>query len=341
MLAIRNHLLRNDHMKRTTLAFALLLFWVAVHDRAFGQAASPEAKIRNLMTGFRGAIRAPEKRMPVALELLSLGEAGRAQLITAMTAEIAAYEKQLPQFAADPKLDDDIAKLRQTMKELRDGAELTKEKIEQIGDPAMQQLAALHATKQQRAATLAKRKTDLLARAAATKKFLDLAQEKALALPLDDWLARTTTVIDALAPTPEEQQIQETLAANAVVHKQLDPEEAAGLKAFDEMRIMLGLAPMLADMKLTAASRGHSADMARLDFFAHESPVEGKKLFTDRAKLSDTTASGENIHMGSVTGGRAMLGWFHSPGHHKNMFAGHTRAGLGRSGKHWTQMFGR
>jgi uncharacterized protein YkwD len=32
--------------------------------------------------------------------------------------------------------------------------------------------------------------------------------------------------------------------------------------------------------------------------------------------------------------------WFHSPGHHKNMFAGHARMGLGRNGGAWTQMFG-
>jgi uncharacterized protein YkwD len=35
------------------------------------------------------------------------------------------------------------------------------------------------------------------------------------------------------------------------------------------------------------------------------------------------------------------MGWFYSPGHHKNMFSpGQRRIGLGQYGSHWTQMFG-
>jgi uncharacterized protein YkwD len=45
--------------------------------------------------------------------------------------------------------------------------------------------------------------------------------------------------------------------------------------------------------------------------------------------------------MGSSDPHGANMGWFYSPGHHKNMFnAGQVRIGLGCTGSHWTQMFG-
>ena len=81
--------------------------------------------------------------------------------------------------------------------------------------------------------------------------------------------------------------------------------------------------------------------MERLNFFAHESPVPGKRTMMDRAQLAGTTASGENIHMGSDAAEGAIKGWFLSPGHHKNMLNEvQRRQGLGRAGKRWTQEFG-
>ena len=74
--------------------------------------------------------------------------------------------------------------------------------------------------------------------------------------------------------------------------------------------------------------------------FAHESPVEGKRTPWDRAARFGTSASGENIAGGQTTGAGANLGWWYSPGHHKNMLGGFGRVGLGRSGELWTQMFG-
>ena len=118
--------------------------------------------------------------------------------------------------------------------------------------------------------------------------------------------------------------------------------ERLGIEELNLTRLLVGLNALVLDPNLCEASRGHSEDMARLNFFSHTSPVKGKQSFGQRAGLAGTNASGENIYMGSTKPQRANRGWFHSPGHHKNMFnPGQRRIGLGNYGRHWTQMFGR
>ncbi len=117
--------------------------------------------------------------------------------------------------------------------------------------------------------------------------------------------------------------------------------EARGVEEANLWRLLVGLEALELDPKLCEAARDHSKDMAEKGFFAHESPVPGKRTPWDRAKNFRTTASGENIYMGSSDPASANKAWFFSPGHHKNMFgAGHARIGLGCHGDHWTQMFG-
>ncbi|MBK1828225.1 CAP domain-containing protein [Haloferula rosea] len=119
-------------------------------------------------------------------------------------------------------------------------------------------------------------------------------------------------------------------------------DEAKGVEECNRWRLYVGLNALVLDPELCEASRDHSTDMKEKGFFAHESPVPGKKTPWDRAKNFGTTSSGENIYMGSTDPHGANTGWFYSPGHHKNMFnRGHSRIGLGRAGGHWTQMFGR
>lgn len=109
-------------------------------------------------------------------------------------------------------------------------------------------------------------------------------------------------------------------------------------------RDICGLAPLRLEEKLSDAAKGHSGDMARLGFFAHESPVPEKKSPWDRARLAGFAgnASGENIFMGSTNFQAAYNGWFGSDGHRFIMFAdGPNVLGLGISGVHWTLMTGR
>jgi uncharacterized protein YkwD len=134
------------------------------------------------------------------------------------------------------------------------------------------------------------------------------------------------------------------LASNAKIAEKnsIPAAEVKGIEECNLWRLLVGLNACVIDPKLCAAARDHSKDMATKGFFAHESPVPGKKTPWDRAAKFDTSASGENIYMGSQDPHGANTGWFFSPGHHKNMFsAEQQRIGLGQHGNHWTQMFGR
>lgn len=123
--------------------------------------------------------------------------------------------------------------------------------------------------------------------------------------------------------------------------KNIPAEELVGIREANEWRILVGLNALTIDPKLCNASRGHSEDMNRENFFAHESPVKGKKTPWDRASKAGTKARGENIYVGRQQSAAANKGWFFSPGHHKNLFKnGHKTIGLGQYQKHWTQMFG-
>ena len=109
-------------------------------------------------------------------------------------------------------------------------------------------------------------------------------------------------------------------------------------------RVAMGLGPLHLEEKLSAASTGHSEDMRRLGFFAHQSPVKGKKSPADRARKAGFKHrwSGENIYVGSGSPDAAYSAWFGSDGHRFIMFAsGPNLLGLGPVGRHWTLMTGR
>jgi hypothetical protein len=140
--------------------------------------------------------------------------------------------------------------------------------------------------------------------------------------------------------TPMTSKDRKALAANAVLEDGLLAEERKGCLRLDWIRIYLGLNALRIDAKLCAAGRDHSKDMQDEGFFAHESPVAGKETPWKRAANFGTSASGENIAAGAGDGESAIRMWWYSPGHHKNMLGGHMRQGLGRTGSHWTQLFG-
>jgi hypothetical protein len=131
-----------------------------------------------------------------------------------------------------------------------------------------------------------------------------------------------------------------TFLANEQLFPQLDPEEAAGVLELNRIRVRAGLAAVRLDLKLCDAGRGHSTDMVEHKFFAHESPIPGKKSPSDRAALAGTSGGAENIAAGQRDGHGAIQAWWYSPGHHRNMMGNHSRTGLGRFLDHWTQMFG-
>lgn len=131
-----------------------------------------------------------------------------------------------------------------------------------------------------------------------------------------------------------------TVQENALLRGKLDREEYAGTRALNVLRYVLGLPMLRIDLKLGDAARDHSRDMVKLGFFDHTSPVPGKRTFGDRAGKFGASASSENIAAGHDTGPGAITGWWHSPGHHRNMLGNHGRTGLGRDAATWTQLFG-
>ena len=143
-----------------------------------------------------------------------------------------------------------------------------------------------------------------------------------------------------LSSLPLGSRDERTLQANEALRATSVAEEFAGTLELNKIRIALGLPALLIDEKLAEAARDHSADMKRLDFFAHESPVEGKRTPGDRAAHAGTSGGAENIAAGQNTGHGAIQAWWYSPGHHKNMLGGYARTGLGRCEHLWTQMFG-
>ena len=140
--------------------------------------------------------------------------------------------------------------------------------------------------------------------------------------------------------TPMGESDQRVFAANRELAGTIDDQELAGVFEHNRRRVLIGLGAQRIDVKLCDAGRGHSKDMEERGFFSHTSPVKGKESFGQRAALAGTSANAENIAMGQRSGRDAILGWWYSPGHHRNMLGGQSRIGLGRHGVHWTELFG-
>lgn len=140
--------------------------------------------------------------------------------------------------------------------------------------------------------------------------------------------------------TPMGEADQRVFAANRELAGTIDDQELAGVFEHNRRRVLIGLGAQRIDVKLCDAGRGHSKDMEERGFFSHTSPVKGKESFGQRAALAGTSANAENIAMGQRSGRDAVLGWWYSPGHHRNMLGGQSRIGLGRHGVHWTELFG-
>lgn len=141
------------------------------------------------------------------------------------------------------------------------------------------------------------------------------------------------------------------LKANQIAVKSRPPSglspTAAELKQsaiLNSYRMMLGVSALEVHPNLTEAARGHSAEMSRLGYFAHESPTPGRETPTDRANLAGYEDSvGENIFFGEggVTPQEAHDWWYTSPGHHRNMVHEDWLCiGVGYFDGHFTQNFG-
>lgn len=108
-------------------------------------------------------------------------------------------------------------------------------------------------------------------------------------------------------------------------------------------RAKAGCKPLQVDPRLNKSALGHSSDMAKRDYFEHESP-EGED-FADREAEAGFkgNSGGENIAMGQRSAAAVMDDWMHSPGHKRNILdCKFTKIGVGYvpNGHYWTQNFG-
>jgi stress response protein SCP2 len=128
--------------------------------------------------------------------------------------------------------------------------------------------------------------------------------------------------------------------------EQPDGPLADVVSATNAERARHGLGLLAADPRLAAAAQGHSEDMVRRAFFAHENP-DGAQVW-DRAVAAGYPYRkvAENIAAGQPTAADVVRGWMDSPGHRANILDGElTQIGVGRAaggtyGVYWTQVFG-
>jgi len=108
----------------------------------------------------------------------------------------------------------------------------------------------------------------------------------------------------------------------------------------NDYRMQLGLKPLAISEPLTQAARKHSQEMARLGYFAHDSPTPANRSPGQRCANEGYRGGfgGENCASGGSPD-TAFAMWYRSSGHHRNMLGGHNEIGVGHGGP-WTEDFG-
>ena len=331
-----------------TVLMGLLATSLHAADQAATASLSPEQRGQAMkrLAEFRRYRAVPKRQVEAAGQLAAIGPGAVDLLKDFLDREIARLAAQIEAGTSSAAGDKRIAELRAVLAKLRDDPDLSKEKLQTDGLAALDQLTVVYRQRQTRLrAEMRKvsRAAEELGRLSAFFKELQAAGDDPAggSLPVATYQQEIDRLLAAVAGV-DEVKLQRAAEENAPRTKGLDPGMVEGMRAVNGMRVMCGLEPLLVDPKLCAAAAGHSHDMATRGFFDHTSPIAGKTKFTDRAELAGTTASGENIYMGSASPAAALKAWFLSPPHHKNVLGEkHRRQGLGRSGKHWTHLFGR
>lgn len=274
-----------------------------------------------------------------------------------LTGYLARFRQQAQSISkarAGEVLPEEAAGLRRTVLQLqKQGRGLTKETIVSQGEPALKRLGELllveRAEVLRRSAPLASQRRVLRGSGHQWERcavYLYDRMPKDANKPekppsLERFLEEGEELLAGLTATMDDRS-REILASNARAAAQLDPEEDRAILALNVMRNLLGLGVLAVDPKLCAAARDHSQDMRKLGFVGHISPVAGKTEYWDRAKRFGTRAHGENIAIGPLDGREANTCWFQSPVHHPILLcADYTRVGVGRTGRFFTELFGK
>ena len=135
--------------------------------------------------------------------------------------------------------------------------------------------------------------------------------------------------------------------------KTYSSEELSFIQLINQYRQSNGLGTLLLSDTISDASTKHSSDMAKYDFFAHDTVQSdyfpAGSTPWDRMRICGydyNTAMGENIAAGYANAQAVFTGWKNSPGHNANMLNASYRVigiGLvtgGSYGEYWTTDFG-
>ena len=91
------------------------------------------------------------------------------------------------------------------------------------------------------------------------------------------------------------------------------------LTLINAARAKAGCAALVTNPALTAAARGHSAAMARQDFFSHTAPGGSTVATRVKAQGYRFALVGENIAAGQADAPAAVRAWMASKGHRANI----------------------
>lgn len=329
--------------------------------RADNEAAALE-RARELFPEFSNSVHTDEARARKAFDaLVSLGPAVRQRLLEWLEEQ---FQAKLGEYVgvsraggsglrqpspADARRIEELRQQLVGIRGLRDEAQM-KKALQQDGWPALRELLRLNRS------SIRSLDTEDLAAPDSDKLEAVLSQlrqvggfRRELRLKLGQAAPEVEEEIRAareqagegreMASLRTSRRAASVLAENEALKDGIAAREYAGILETNHWRIAAGMEPLLIDPKLCEAARDHSKDMAEMGFFAHESPVKGKKMPWDRAMHFKTSARAENIAINDSTEA-ANQAWFLSPGHHKNLFNPEFRViGLGITGRHYTQMF--
>jgi uncharacterized protein YkwD len=322
-----------------------------------------QRRARNLLGELRRADPLDEATGKIIAELMEIGEYGPTQLAAMLVRDIRTretrylrdFERQAGRaLRADWPRDVErrIQEARAIIIDVSRRENLTKEMVQKQSDPAMEVLEGYMTITRdgvlESDEELATSRKQLLQQIAywpdAATRIPEARRRHSAdvenAEGYDETLIERETFMAVMA-TPMPNRDRQTFINNYATGTNLDSEEAQGVTLLNLIRVRSGLSALAIDVRLCNASRGHSKDMEEHGFFAHESPIEGKRTPGDRARLAGTRYSGENIFMGRTQAQAAIGAWWHSPGHHRNMMnPNHSVVGHGRHNRHWTQMFG-
>jgi|SRR5690625_4909394 len=146
---------------------------------------------------------------------------------------------------------------------------------------------------------------------------------------------------EAEAPTQEVPQ-QSDSSNQEANSGQLSQYEQQVVDLTNIEREKQGLSPLKVDLELSRVAKEKSNDMAKNNYFDHNSPVYGSPFDMMKSYGVSYRTAGENIAKGQRSPEEVVNAWMNSEGHRANILNGEfTHIGVGyiEQGNHWTQQF--